>query len=114
MSAGDTGLHRNRTGLCHKLCRIKQLARARARELHHPRGRVRAGHPVAFYFIPENPDPRLDNRVSLGDPRLRALPREIHARGHEIDIHPGYHTYRHPRGPGPLGRHPAPGAGRGG
>ena len=35
-------------------------------------------------------------RVSLDDPRLRALLREIHARGHEIGIHPGYHTYRHP------------------
>ena len=55
----------------------------------------RAGRAVAFYFIPENPDPRLDNRVSLDDPRLRAL-REIHARGHEIGIHPGYQTYRHP------------------
>ena len=56
----------------------------------------RAGRAVAFYFIPENTDPRLDNRVSLDDPRLRALLREIHARGHEIGIHPGYQTYRHP------------------
>ncbi|MCC7280007.1 MAG: hypothetical protein IT487_17040 [Chromatiaceae bacterium] len=32
----------------------------------------------------------------MDDPRLRALLREIHARGHEIGIHPGYHTYRHP------------------
>ena len=56
----------------------------------------RAGRAVAFCFIPENTDPRLDNRVSLDDPRLRALLREIHARGHAIGIHPGYHTYRHP------------------
>ncbi len=56
----------------------------------------RAGRAVAFYFIPENTDSRLDNRVSLDDPRMRALLREIHARGHEIGIHPGYNTYRHP------------------
>ncbi len=56
----------------------------------------RAGRPVAFYFIPETTDPQLDNSVTLDDPRLRTLLREIHARGHEIGIHPGYHTYRHP------------------
>lgn len=56
----------------------------------------RAGCTVAFYFIPENTDCRLDNRVSLDDPRMRSLLREIHARGHEIGVHPGYHTYRHP------------------
>ena len=53
---------------------MKHLARARARELHHPRGRVRASRAVAFYFIPENTDPRLDNRVSLDDPRMRERP----------------------------------------
>ncbi len=51
---------------------------------------------VAFYFIPENTDPRLDNRESLDQPRMRALLRHIHTRGHEIGIHPGYNTYRHP------------------
>jgi len=56
----------------------------------------RVGRSVAFYFIPENTDARLDNRVSLDDPRMRDLLREIHARGHEIGIHPGYNTYRHP------------------
>lgn len=56
----------------------------------------RAGRSVAFYFIPENTDPRLDNRVSLDDPRMRALLRDIHARGHEIGLHPGYNTYKHP------------------
>lgn len=56
----------------------------------------RAGRPAAFFFIPENTDPKLDNRVSLDDPRLRALLREIHARGHEIGLHPGYNTYQHP------------------
>jgi hypothetical protein len=52
-----------------------------------------AGRSVAFYFIPENTDPKLDNRVSLDDPRMRSLLREIHSRGHEIGVHPGYNTY---------------------
>ncbi|WP_201220474.1 polysaccharide deacetylase family protein, partial [Halochromatium roseum] len=56
----------------------------------------RASRAVAFYFIPENTHPKLDNRVSLDDPRLRALLRQIHARGHEIGLHPGYNSYRHP------------------
>ncbi len=56
----------------------------------------RAGRAVAFYFIPENTDPRLDNSVSLDDPRMRTLMREICARGHNIGIHPGYNSYRHP------------------
>lgn len=56
----------------------------------------RVGRSVAFYFIPENTDSRFDNRVSLDDPRMREMLREIHARGHEIGIHPGYNTYKHP------------------
>lgn len=56
----------------------------------------RAGRSVAFYVIPEQTDPRFDNRISLDDPRMRALLHAIHARGHEIGIHPGYNTYKHP------------------
>jgi peptidoglycan/xylan/chitin deacetylase (PgdA/CDA1 family) len=56
----------------------------------------RAGHQVAFYFIPENTDLKLDNRISLDQPRMRTLLRHIHARGHEIGLHPGYRTYNHP------------------
>ncbi|MCG5495456.1 polysaccharide deacetylase family protein [Ectothiorhodospira variabilis] len=55
-----------------------------------------AGRPAAFFFIPENTDARLDNRVSLDHPHMRSLLREIHQRGHEIGIHPGYNTFRHP------------------
>jgi hypothetical protein len=57
----------------------------------------RAGRAVAFFFIPESTDPKLDNRFSLGHPQMRRLLREIHARGHEIGIHPGYNTYKHPK-----------------
>lgn len=56
----------------------------------------RAGRTVAFYFIPENTEPVVDNRVSLDEPRMRGLLRTIHERGHEIGLHPGYHTYKHP------------------
>lgn len=56
----------------------------------------RAGNQVAFYFIPEQTDQKLDNNISLDDPRIRTLMRTIHTRGHEIGIHPGYNTYKHP------------------
>lgn len=55
----------------------------------------RAGRAVAFYFIPDNTDPLLDNRVSLDEPRMRVLLRSIHERGHEIGFHPGYNSYKH-------------------
>ena len=54
-----------------------------------------AGNQVAFYFIPLNSDPQFDQCVSLDEPRMRALLREVHARGHEIGVHPGYGTFRH-------------------
>jgi hypothetical protein len=56
----------------------------------------RAGNRVAFYFIPEVTNARNDRQVSLDDPQIRTLLRDIHERGHEIGIHPGYDTYRHP------------------
>lgn len=56
----------------------------------------KAGNQVAFYFIPKQTDQKMDNDVSLGDPRMRALMRTIHMRGHEIGFHPGYNTYKHP------------------
>ena len=55
----------------------------------------RAGRKVAFYFIPQKTS-ALDGSPSLDDPNIRALLREINHRGHEIGIHPGYNTYRHP------------------
>ena len=52
--------------------------------------------PVAFYFIPEITDPGKDRPVSLDDPRMRKMLREMHHRGHEIGLHPGYNTFDHP------------------
>jgi hypothetical protein len=56
----------------------------------------RAGHAVAFYFIPTITDARFEQPISLDDPRMRTLLRQIAGRGHEAGIHPGYSTYRHP------------------
>ena len=51
---------------------------------------------VAFYFIPEITDSGKDRPVSLDDPRMRQMLREMHDRGHEIGLHPGYNTFAHP------------------
>ena len=56
----------------------------------------RAGHPVAFYFIPETTDAKFDNPLPLEDPRSQALIKQMHERGHEIGLHPGYQTYQQP------------------
>lgn len=56
----------------------------------------KAGNQLAFYFICEQTDRKMDNSVGVDDPRMRAVMRSIHARGHEIGIHPGYDTYKNP------------------
>lgn len=57
----------------------------------------RAGRSVGFYFIPERTASILDGQQpGLHDVRIRKLMYEIHIRGHEIGIHPGYYTYAHP------------------
>ena len=56
----------------------------------------KAGNEVTFNFIPEPTDRHRDNAPSLHEPRMRALLRTVHARGHLIGLHPGYNTYRHP------------------
>lgn len=56
----------------------------------------KAGNQVAFYFISEQTDAKMDTCISINEPRMRAIMRSIHARGHEIGIHPGYDTYKNP------------------
>ncbi|HMO15171.1 MAG TPA: polysaccharide deacetylase family protein [Pirellulaceae bacterium] len=56
----------------------------------------RAGRAAAFYFIPEKTDATRDQSPSLDEPRMRELIREIRKRGHEIGLHPGFNTYKHP------------------
>lgn len=51
----------------------------------------------AFYFICGRTSMQLDPEYRLEDPAIRALMRNIHARGHEIGLHGSYGTYRSPR-----------------
>jgi len=48
----------------------------------------------AFYFIPGKTYAPYDPLYDLGDPKIRALIRRIAERGHEVGLHPGYHTHR--------------------
>lgn len=50
----------------------------------------------AFYFICGRTDPARDANYEITDPAIRALMRRIHARGHEIGLHPSYGTYLRP------------------
>ena len=51
---------------------------------------------VSFYLIPAITDSRKDHPISLDDTRMRKMIHEMHERGHEIGIHPGYNTFQHP------------------
>lgn len=53
----------------------------------------RRGVRSAFYFICGRTDARYDAGYDLGHPAIDALMRRIHARGHEIGLHPSYGTY---------------------
>ena len=54
----------------------------------------KAGNKVAFYFKAGKTSERFDGHYCLEEPRVRALMRRMHDRGHEIGIHPSYNTYR--------------------
>lgn len=56
----------------------------------------RHGLESAFYFICGRTNGDMDGTYTLHDPRIRTLVRDIHARGHEIGLHPSYGTYREP------------------
>lgn len=50
----------------------------------------------AFYFMTGCTDPRFDPGYSLEDPWIRKLLGRIHARGHELGLHPSYGTLGRP------------------
>lgn len=50
----------------------------------------------AFYFICGRTNPARDALYDVGHPAIRALIRRIHARGHEVGLHPSYETYLTP------------------
>jgi len=53
----------------------------------------KAGNRVAFYFFADQSVPKMDGNYSIHEPRIRALMRRIHARGHEIGLHGSFGTY---------------------
>lgn len=54
----------------------------------------RRGLTSAFYFLAGASEPGIEGHYEIGDERIRALLREIDRRGHEIGLHPSYHTFR--------------------
>jgi hypothetical protein len=54
----------------------------------------RAGVRSAFYFICGHSGGRLDGDYEVRHPRVRALLRRIHSRGHEIGLHGSYNSFR--------------------
>lgn len=53
-----------------------------------------AGNKVAFYFMAGQTDKNKDMGYSLDEPLIRKLMVYIDKRGHEIGLHPSYHTYK--------------------
>lgn len=51
----------------------------------------------AFYFITEHSGGMIDGTYSIDEPWIRGLLGRVHARGHEIGLHPSYNTYLDPR-----------------
>ena len=51
----------------------------------------------AFYFICGHTDPRRDGHYYPEHPAIATLMRRIHARGHEIGLHPSFNTYLNPK-----------------
>lgn len=56
----------------------------------------RHGLVSAFYFICGRTDPGKDAVYELEHPAIRGLLRRIHARGHEIGLHPSFNSFRSP------------------
>lgn len=50
----------------------------------------------AFYFICGRTEPAVDAQYEPEHPAILDLMHRIHARGHEIGLHPSYHTYKSP------------------
>jgi Family of unknown function (DUF7033) len=54
----------------------------------------RHGLKTTFFLKAGVSDPRVDEEYSLEAPPVAPLLRKIHDRGHELGLHPSYHTYR--------------------
>jgi hypothetical protein len=51
----------------------------------------------AFYFICARSHKNYDVQYEIDHPAIRHLLRRIHGRGHEIGLHPSYHSYKSPQ-----------------
>ena len=51
----------------------------------------------AFYFLCGRTGGEIDGVYELDDPWIKGLLQRIHQRGHEIGLHPSYHTFRDPQ-----------------
>ncbi|MGE3643987.1 MAG: polysaccharide deacetylase family protein [Beijerinckiaceae bacterium] len=56
----------------------------------------KAGLRAAFYFIADHSGGAMDGDYNIFEPRILALMRAIHRRGHEIGMHGSYNTFRDP------------------
>jgi peptidoglycan/xylan/chitin deacetylase (PgdA/CDA1 family) len=54
----------------------------------------RHGLKTSFFVKAGVSDPRVDEKYCLDSPPVADILREIHDRGHELGLHPSYHTYR--------------------
>lgn len=52
----------------------------------------RVGNRVTFYFIPRATSVRYDNHLRFDTAPVQDLLRQIHSRGHELGVHPGFAT----------------------
>lgn len=85
--------------------RMESWRQVRRGHLHKDMGNVfdvimdtseRHGLKSAFYFIASDGTGDIDGAYTVEHPRIRALLRRVHERGHEIGIHPSYRTFRDP------------------
>ncbi|HLN62511.1 MAG TPA: hypothetical protein VK464_13275, partial [Symbiobacteriaceae bacterium] len=56
----------------------------------------RRGWQSCFNFITDHTAGALDGRYAIDHPWIRGLLRQVHQRGHEIGLHPSYHTFLRP------------------
>ncbi|MFM1651934.1 polysaccharide deacetylase family protein [Brevibacillus sp. B_LB10_24] len=50
----------------------------------------------SFFFITDHTGGEIDGAYSVDDPWIQTLMKQIHDRGHQIGLHPSYHTFRDP------------------
>jgi Family of unknown function (DUF7033) len=103
LSAGADIIRRRTLGLAVRRLRAKLAAGPKAARLDPNNSFAfmmatseRHGLKSTFFFMAGVSDSRFDERYALDTPPIASLLKEIHTRGHELGLHPSYHTYRNP------------------